>query len=206
MARKKKEQDQASYEEKLLQAAERVFIEKGYDGARTTEIAAEAGVTHAMLHYYFRTKENLFQKVLAQKLQFFQELLSTFASDPSLKLEDKLQKIVEAQFDLMRENPGLPRFMANEVIAKEGRRSMVADNVESIMKSILMPVQKDLDARGCDVGAYDLAIDIISLNSFVFIAYPLSGQIGATILGSEDAFFERRKKENVALILSRIRK
>ena len=47
-------------EVRILQAAEKEFLEKGYAGAKTTDIAAAAGVTHAMLHYYFRTKDKLF--------------------------------------------------------------------------------------------------------------------------------------------------
>ena len=53
----------------ILEAAEREFITKGYDGARTTSIAKEAGVTHAMLHYYFRTKEHLFEQIIDKKCQ-----------------------------------------------------------------------------------------------------------------------------------------
>ena len=63
----------------ILQAAEEEFMQKGYNGAKTTAIAAKAGVTHAMLHYYYRTKENLFQKVFSAKVQQvvqpFKELL-----------------------------------------------------------------------------------------------------------------------------------
>ena len=51
-------------EQAILEAAEREFIAKGFAGARTTSIAEAAGVTHAMLHYYFRTKEQLFERIL----------------------------------------------------------------------------------------------------------------------------------------------
>lgn len=51
----------------ILQAAEREFMSKGFAGARTTSIAEAAGVTHAMFHYYFRTKEKLFDRIIAEK-------------------------------------------------------------------------------------------------------------------------------------------
>ena len=51
-------------EQQILEAAEREFLEKGYDGARTTSIAKAADVTHAMLHYYFRTKKHLFERII----------------------------------------------------------------------------------------------------------------------------------------------
>ena len=52
----------------ILQAAEKEFFEKGYSGAKTTAIAEAAGVTHAMLHYYFRTKDKLFEKIVSDKI------------------------------------------------------------------------------------------------------------------------------------------
>lgn len=55
-----KSNDKQTKEQEILKAAEQEFLTKGYDGARTTSIAQAAGVTHAMLHYYFRTKEQLF--------------------------------------------------------------------------------------------------------------------------------------------------
>ena len=55
-------------EQLILEAAESEFAAKGYDGARTTSIAKAAGVTHAMLHYYFRTKELLFERIIDKKI------------------------------------------------------------------------------------------------------------------------------------------
>lgn len=58
---------QQNKEQAILKAAEREFLTKGYAGARTTSIAEAAGVTHAMLHYYFRTKEHIFERILDEK-------------------------------------------------------------------------------------------------------------------------------------------
>ena len=52
-------EETSNTEQSILKAAEKEFLKKGFSGSKTTEIAKEAGVTHAMLHYYFRTKENL---------------------------------------------------------------------------------------------------------------------------------------------------
>ena len=54
-------------EQAIIDAAEREFLTKGFDGARTTSIAQAAGVTHAMLHYYFRTKEKIFERILDER-------------------------------------------------------------------------------------------------------------------------------------------
>ena len=60
-------QEKQSKEQQILAAAEQEFLTKGYDGARTTSIAQAAGVTHAMLHYYYRTKEQLFKRIVDEK-------------------------------------------------------------------------------------------------------------------------------------------
>ena len=62
-------------EQAILEAAEREFLAKGFDGARTISIARAAGVTHAMLHYYFRTKENIFERILDEKMRLMGELV-----------------------------------------------------------------------------------------------------------------------------------
>ena len=62
------EKEDKNTEQAILKAAEEEFLKKGYALSKTTDIAKQAGVTHAMLHYYFRTKENLFEKVFSQKV------------------------------------------------------------------------------------------------------------------------------------------
>ena len=62
-------QERQNKESEILAAAEQEFIAKGYDGARTTSIAQAAGVTHALLHYYFRTKEQLFERIVDEKFR-----------------------------------------------------------------------------------------------------------------------------------------
>ena len=68
-------------EKTILLAAEQEFLEKGFEGARTVSIAQKAGVTHAMLHYYFRTKEQLFKKILDEKMQLFTASVLNAISD-----------------------------------------------------------------------------------------------------------------------------
>ena len=67
--------DKQNKELEILKAAEHEFLTKGYDGARTTSIAQAAGVTHAMLHYYFRTKEQLFDRIVESKFSTMSQSL-----------------------------------------------------------------------------------------------------------------------------------
>lgn len=94
-------------EQAILEAAERLFLEKGYRRATTTAIAAEAGVTHAMLHYYFRTKEHIFLKILDKNMNEMLDSLST-AMSPALSVWEILREVVCLHHDFLCRHPKLP--------------------------------------------------------------------------------------------------
>lgn len=111
-------EETSNTEQSILKSAEKEFLKKGFSGSKTTEIAKEAGVTHAMLHYYFRTKENLFNKVFEEKAK---QLADTFLSrvDESLPFLEKIKCFIEAHFDLLTANPELPLFIYREILTNE---------------------------------------------------------------------------------------
>ena len=94
---------------------------KGFDGAKTASIARAAGVTHAMLHYYFRTKEQLFDRILTDKLSLMgRSVLASFGT-PDLPVLERLKRGIGSHFDFLMENPDLPRFIVNEVFSRPER-------------------------------------------------------------------------------------
>ena len=108
-------------EQAILQAAETEFLDKGFALAKTTEIAKQAGVTHAMLHYYYRTKEKLFERVFQEKVDLMAHSLVATLDDgkPFLK---QMEDLTGAHFDFIAENPKLPFFLLNEIHLNEKRR------------------------------------------------------------------------------------
>lgn len=101
-------------EEKIFDAATEVFIEKGMDGARMQDIATRAGINKALLHYYFRTKEHLFNAVFEKiSSQLFVKLAPLF--DEKLSLDQKIRFFFREHITLLQNNPGLPAFILNEV-------------------------------------------------------------------------------------------
>lgn len=102
-------------ENKILEAAKKVFILKGLDGARMQEIADEAGINKALLHYYFRSKDQLFMMIFKDEVgKFFPSLLPIFKSS-ELSKEEKIRRIVEKYIDLFISNPFLPVFIIREI-------------------------------------------------------------------------------------------
>ena len=101
-------------EGKLLAAAKKVFTTKGMAGARMQDIADEAGINKAMLHYYFRDKDKLFEVIFLQEAEkFFPKINTIFESD--LPLFEKIEQFVNEYIDEMVENPYLPWFILNEL-------------------------------------------------------------------------------------------
>ncbi len=103
-----------STEEKILTAAKKVFVIKGMAGARMQDIADEAGINKALLHYYFRNKEKLFEVIFLEAAQkMFPKINSIFESD--MPLFEKIENFCEEYITIMSENPYLPLFVLNEI-------------------------------------------------------------------------------------------
>lgn len=198
-------------EQAILEAAEREFLAKGFDGARTISIAQAAGVTHAMLHYYFRTKENIFERILDEKMRLMGELVMTTFGRPGLPLLERLRDGIARHFDFIVVNPDLPRFIVNEVFARPERHEVMRQRLRKIMDDLLSGMQSQLDesaARGETepMDARMLMLDIISLNVFIFIAYPIIEPILGDLTADRERFFELRKQENIETIMRRLKK
>lgn len=102
-----------STEEKIKKAAEGIFLLRGLEGARMQEIADAAGINKAMLHYYFRNKESLFEVILDEKLlKVFGVFQIWFQTE--LPLGQRLRQFVHAEIDIISEFPILPLFVLTE--------------------------------------------------------------------------------------------
>ena len=104
----------SSTEEKIYEAARRIFVLKGMDGARMQEIADAAGMNKALLHYYFRSKENLFKAVFKDIFtKFFSKVKETIFSDAPAK--EKMIFFIDSYIDMIHANPYVPQFIINEI-------------------------------------------------------------------------------------------
>ena len=127
------EQLAQSKEQQILDAAEREFLEKGYDGARTTSIAKAAGVTHAMLHYYFRTKEQLFEHIIDKKMSEIVPLMTHLFGNEDLPLVRRIEEAISVHFDFVVANPDLPRFLINEVLPHKERCDLFRSKITNVL-------------------------------------------------------------------------
>lgn len=198
-----------STEERILEAAVREFMAKGYAGARTAAIAEAAGVTHAMLHYYFRTKDKLFDRIIESKIVTLRDIMLASLGDPSVPLFDKIRTAIEKHQDFIAANPDLPRFMINEVLSRPERIPMVIEQLKRHTPLVVESLQRQIDeyaAKGLcrNVDAGMLMLDIVSLNIFPFTAKPMVNALLGGMMEDMEAFVEARRKENLETIMRKI--
>ena len=204
-------QEKQSKEQLILAAAEQEFLTKGYDGARTTSIAQAAGVTHAMLHYYFRTKEQLFERIVDEKFATMSHSMVAIMGDPSLPIVERIKGGIAAHFDFIAANPLLPRFVINEIVSRPERYEVLYKRAGFVVNSVYNGLQAEID-RAAERGEIErvdvkmLFISIMSLNIFTFVAYPFMEPIMGELMADRERFLAERKAENIETILRRIKK
>ena len=199
-----------STEERILEAAVQEFMTKGYAGARTTAIAVAAGVTHAMLHYYFRTKDKLLDRIIESKIGTLRVIMLASLGDPTIPLFDKIKSTIENHQDFIAANPELPRFMINEVLNRPDRMPKVIERLKHHTPLVVQSLQRQIDeyadrglCRRVDAGM--LMLDIVSLNIFPFSAKPMVNALLGGMMEDREAFVEARKKENLETIMRKLK-
>lgn len=199
--------DKENTEEKILEAAKEVFIEKGSDGARMQEIADKAGINKSLLHYYYRSKEKLFGAVFKFAFSNFVPNIVSILNDEKEDIFILIRKFVNLYIDIIMKNPFIPVFIINEV----NKRNTLFINI--IKSSGLNPqvfrnrIQKEIeDSKIKPIDPNHLIINILGLCLFPIIARP----IVQVILFEDnkkayDIFLESRKKEVAEFIINTIK-
>lgn len=209
MKAERKHRERSNSEQAIMEAAEELFLENGYSKTTTTMIAARAGVTHAMLHYYFRTKEHIFIKVVDK---YMDELLDSF--QPLMRKQtpfwETLETGISAHFDFLLKHPSLPAFLYDTIRYNpeliESWRGRITGTLRRIALFHGELIRKEMDAgRIRRVDPVQLMLDIVTLNISPFLLLPaarnmLDGTGGGRLAG----IMEGRKAEIIALIRARL--
>jgi hypothetical protein len=197
-----------STEEKILLAAKKTFLTKGMAGARMQDIADVAGINKALLHYYFRSKEKLFEVIFMEAAQkLFQEITSIFESD--MPLFEKIENICEQYINTMSENPHLPLFVLNEInrdpknFLKKIWNKQGFPGPQKFLDQVKKEAKKGVIKK---VNPLQLLINLISLCIFPFVGKAMiQSTNGLDELQFLD-FMIQRKKEIPKFIIDSIKK
>ena len=181
-------------EDKILAAARQVFHHKGFNGARMQEIADLAGINKALLHYYFRNKESLFEKV-------FNETFSELASKMSeiffseMTLMSKIEIFVNFYVNFISQHPYIIHFIINALQEKPERLRDIITRQNVSPGLFLETIRKQLkEEMGLDIDPLHIYVNILGLVIFPVLAKPLIQSIFALQDDKMEVFFEQRKQ------------
>ncbi|MEI6143171.1 MAG: TetR/AcrR family transcriptional regulator [Mariniphaga sp.] len=163
----------SSTEEKIYEAARRVFVAKGMEGARMQEIADEAGMNKALLHYYYRSKENLFKAVFKDIFtKFFRKIGTALFSDAPVK--EKLMVFIDEYVDLIQANPYVPQFIINEINRDpQMLKSLMFESGIEPQKIIEIFVTNSKTDSFANIDTRHIVVSIIGMLLFPLVARPL---------------------------------
>jgi TetR/AcrR family transcriptional regulator len=195
-------------EEKIFEAATDVFIEKGMDGARMQDIANHAGINKALLHYYFRTKDHLFDAVFEK---IAGKMFSKFAPvfDENLSLDDKIRFFFREHISFLQENPRLPSFILNEIRRNPSRIKKFLRKIDIGKVWLTLSEQHKNELNKYNIteeSIPQLMTSIVAMSVFPFAARGIIEGIFKKMGISFDDYIEERKKYAAEFVIKAIKK
>jgi AcrR family transcriptional regulator len=203
------EKDKTDKKDHILDVAERVFSDMGYDGASTRKISGEAGVNMAMLSYYFGSKEGLFLAIFERKISSFQTLLQNIQNDGSMSTWDKLQKCIDNYVDRIIVNNCFQKLINREMSIN--KRWGLTDKITEILMTNVMEFKKIFD-EGIKNGSFHKDTDVQLLTATIFGTknYIInSPHIASLMLGHDirdEKFLEEKLKPRIKKYMKKLLK
>jgi TetR/AcrR family transcriptional regulator len=158
-------------EQKILEAAEEVFVREGFDGARMQGIADAAGINKALLHYYYRSKDRLFELVFQHKMKQFIPQISAALNDPEMPFLDKIDQFILAYLGMMRQNPRLPVFIVTTINRHPDFARIVDRSIGSLVITAMQQEIKKGNIRPVD--PHQFLLTLVGMCIFPFLARPI---------------------------------
>ena len=165
-----------STELKIKEAARKIFLQKGYAATRIRDISEAAGINLALLNYYYRSKEKLFEEVMMESVQQIFAWATTLANDRTTSLSEKIDDLIAHYIDLILENPNLPVFILSEIQSNPQRFSQKIGLPSGFLKHSYFYEQLSAQTRKAGLAEADalhLLLNALSMAIFPFAARPL---------------------------------
>lgn len=162
---------QVETEDQIFEAACRVFQQKGYAGARMQEIADEADINKSMLHYYYRSKDKLFQEVFRREMsRFFPIIFRVLSSEHPL--DEKIMQLIDAYYSFLQDNPHMVQFILYEMNQNpEQFKGFIKEKGIHLPESFFRQIEEEIEEGNMDpVDPRQLFISIVGLILFPFVA------------------------------------
>lgn len=194
-------------EDQILAAAKDVFQAKGMDGARMQEIADTAGINKAMLHYYYRSKQKLFEAVFNKAFKLFAPQMDMILNDEN-SIETKIRNFTSNYIGFIAKHPFLPNFVIHELnrnpdFIGEMAKTQGFPNLSKFKQQVDKEVEQGLLNP---ISSDQLFIHMLSLCVFPFVAKPLLKALTQSNNAQYDAIIEQRQTEVADFIINAIKK
>jgi AcrR family transcriptional regulator len=209
MEEKTMDKDKIDKKDHILDVAERIFSDLGFDGASTRMISGEAGVNMAMLNYYFGSKEGLFLAIFERKISSFQTLLQNIGNDESISSFDKLAKCIDNYVDRIIVNNCFQKLINREM--SMSKRSDLSDKITEILMVNVLEIKKILD-EGVKNDSFfnDVDTQLVIATIFGTKNYIINTpNIASIILGHDirdEKFLEEKLKPRIKTYMKRLLK
>lgn len=195
-------------EQAILEAAQEIFLDKGYAAASTVKIAEKAGVTHAMLHYYFRSKEKIFQKILDKEIETMFSAISGVMS-PDAGLWETISMTISIHFDFLNTHRRVPFLLLSVVESNPEMLEKYKRKFENIVMTELARHAERMsrwEKEGGinEVDLVQLLYTVISLNVSAFLGIPPMKKVLKMSDSQIDDFLVKRKEEILRTVYMRL--
>lgn len=178
-------------EQKILDAAEVEFLDEGFSGARMQTIADRAGINKALLHYYFRSKDKLFELVLRHKMNQFVPQLTQSLEDEQIPVIEKIELFVSAYLTMLSKNPKLPLF----IIGAINRNPELVSNMKiPIGHAVIKALEKAMSQGKINkIDPHQFILTLVGMCIFPFVARPMFIGIFGLSPSTYDKLIEERQ-------------
>ena len=192
-------------EDKILTAAEDEFYRSGFDAASTAKIAKSVGVTHAMVNYYYRTKEQLFLRILDNHVEKALSVLRDVMREHG-GMEETLTKTASALFGIFNEDRTFPFLLLDVSRSHPEYLARYRERLYESAKGVLEEHIERLRVSVPDGNVIGLFETVLSLSYTPFLHVPFLKNVAGYGEQQIDEYLQRRKEEMLALLQKRYSK
>ena len=193
-------------ERRIREVAQQLFFEQGYAATSTTQIAKEVGCTQALVHYYYRTKENLFRQIFLEQISAALNVIGrSLANEESF--DRFIEQAISMYFDALSSNPRLPFFVMEELTNNPERRKYLRDNFVKNPAYAMLYMQFDARLKQeqqaghiTKIDPFNLMITIASLTVFTFVSLPMFQDLLSQTDEQVQEYVAHRKSEVIRMV------
>lgn len=186
----------SSAEEKILEAARTIFTQKGYAATKTRDIAEKAGINLALVNYYYRSKEMLFNKIMVEVMSVFMKSIFSIFNDKETSLEEKFELVASKYINRIKSNPDIPNFILNELRSRPEAffQNVIGGRRMQDLYIYNQLVERMGEEKVNKINPIHIMMNLMSLTIFPFVGKPMVRMVTSVDNKEFNQMMEERKQ------------